>query len=294
MSSLLKGKGEKLFPLVLGPHLKGISSSRTMIWGISAALLPIWISSFIAFGWNSLRVLALTVICAAAFEFGFRVLTAQKQKLKDGSAILTGALLGLLLPPTASWQATVVGVFIAIVIGKEMFGGLGQNLFHPALAGYVALHALFPQETASFSQTVSAAISQLFFENRLDLPSGPSVFSILIAGVILLLRKWIFWQAPLFYLTAAALTSYLIGHVPIYGFMNGSVFFCAFFLVTDGATTPITKRGRCIFAATAGVLTASFFSWMSWMESVVFSVLLMNAVNPLLDRFVRPQSKGLR
>ncbi len=278
MPSLLTGKFEKPFSILPGPHLRASNSIYKIIWGNFVALLPILVSNTIFFGWDALRIFIIATSSALIFEYLFQVIFRRKVQIKNSHTLFLSALLAFLIPPTAQWWVVMLGSFVTVVIGKEMFGGLGQNLFHPTLVGYAALLALFPVEMTEYNQTSSPM----------------AVLAIGISGALIFFKKWISWEPPLLYLTTVVGSVFLLGGNPVSEILVPSIFLCAFFFVTDSVTTPITKQGRMLFAVGTGVLTAIVHLWAGPLKAMTSSVLLMNALVPLMDRFIRPRSRKLR
>ncbi|MBI4000055.1 MAG: RnfABCDGE type electron transport complex subunit D [Candidatus Omnitrophica bacterium] len=277
MLSLLGGKADKPFLIGPSPHLSATHSTRKIMWGMVGALLPIWFASLLFFRWDALKVSVLIFGSAACFESLSQISIGKKVCLQDGSTILTAMLLTFLLSPTTPWQLILVGSFVSIVIGKEMLGGLGQNIFHPALAGYLTLVLLFPDEM-----------------NQAKLLGGANLFPILISAVILVIKKWISWEASLFYLAVVGGGSFLFGRPFQSEVLNESIFLCAFLFVTDWVTTPVTKKGRILFAIGAGILTVTFRTWMGFTQAAAISIFLMNALTPWIDRLLRPHFRKAR
>lgn len=268
MLSLRGTKPEKPFSLASSPHLHAAHSAQTIVWGMIASLLPIGIASIFFFKWNALRILFVVLSSAIAFECLFRILTKRQLYIQNGSAILTGVLFAFLLPPTLSWQLILLGTLLAVVMGKEIFGGFGQNLLHPSLFGYGVL-VLFSPEVMVGAQLLG----------------GASLVAIVISGMILVVKKWISWEASFLYIAAVAIGSSLLGRDVLREILNGSILIGAFFFVTDWTTTPVTKEGRALFAVGAGILTAIIHAWIGSTEAMATSILLMNALAPTLDRF---------
>jgi electron transport complex protein RnfD len=186
-------------------------------------------------------------------------------------------LLAFLLPPTASWQMVLVGSFVAIAIGKEMLGGLGQNIFNPALAGYLALVLFFPDEM-----------------NQTQLLGGANLFPILASATILIIKRWVSWEAALFYLAAIGSGSLFLERSIQNEVFNGSIFLCAVLFVTDWVTTPVTKKGRVLFAIGAGILTVALRTWTGFTQAAAVSIFLMNALTPWIDRLIGRRFKRTR
>ncbi len=278
MPSLLTGKFEKPFSVFSGPHLRAPNSIYKIIWGSFLALLPILVSNTIFFGWNAFRIFIIATSSALLFEYLFQVIFRRKIQIKNGHTLFLSALLAFLIPSTVSSEVVVIGSFVTVLIGKEIFGGLGQNLFHPTLVGCAALLALFPTEMTEYVQT----------------PFLTTILAIIVSGTILFFKKWISWESSLIYLTTLTGSVFLLGGSPIEAIWSPYVFICAFFFVTDSGTTPITKQGRALFAVGTGILTAILHLWAGPLKAVTTSVLFMNALVPLIDRFVQPRLRKLR
>lgn len=272
MSSLAKDRIAGVLETAPSPHLQSSLSRRTIILGMTGSLAPILLSSVIDFGWNALHILSLAVISGVVFEFVFAGLAQKKSKVQDGSTVLIASLFSFLLPASLPSWMVVFGAFLAVIVGKEIFGGFGQSLFHPALVGYLGLGALFPLELGT-----SSAIGVGNF------------VAVMIAGAVPLWKRWIRWQPPLFYVLTVGLGALLLGrNVDL---LKPELFFFALFMVGDSRTIPIVPRGRTIFAIGAGMLTLAIQFWTFPLRAVACAILLMNAAVPLLDRFSRPSVK---
>lgn len=292
MFSLLTGKADKPFLVSPSPHLRASHSIKKIFWGSFGALLPILIVSFVFFGWNALRIFSISITSALGFESLFQIILGKKVQIKNGNTIWISTLLAFLMPSTVPSWMVVMGSFIAVVVGKEIFGGLGQNLFHPTIAGYATLLALFPSEI--IPHNFSYFPNHLFWTSGSEIIGGSSVLAIILSGFILMVKKWTPWQNALFYLATLALGSLVLGGDLMEGIWSPGVLFCAYFFVTDWGSSPITKAGRMIFSVGAGVLTVVTYLSTDSYRAMASSILLMNAVTPLIDRFIRPRSRGIR
>ncbi len=243
--------------------------------------------------------------------------------MKDGSAVITGLLLALILPPSFSIAGAVIGSVFAIVIGKQIFGGLGANIFNPALLGRAFLQASFPvamttwtyPDTAKFAgvDAVSAAtpLGQFKFEQiateYLPLITGniggclgeTSALAIVLGGMFLLVKKYADWRIPVSFLGSVFLFGGVFWLVnpaqypdPIFHLLSGGLMFGAFFMATDMVTSPITARGSWIFGIGAGVILIIIRLFGGLPEGVMYSILLMNAFTPLINRYTKPQIFG--
>jgi electron transport complex protein RnfD len=231
----------------------------------------------------------------------------------DGSALITGFLLALTLPPTFPLWMAAVGVIFAIAVAKEIFGGLGYNIFNPALSGRAFLTACFPKEMTEWVRPFDAITSptplnkgfvwhngkmalykSLFIGNIGGSLGETSALLILIGGILLLVLKIIDWRIPLSYLGTVFFLIFLLGMDPIFHVLAGGLMLGAFFMATDYVTSPITDKGRVIFGVGAGILTVIIRLFGGMPEGVCFSILLMNAFTPLIDKYVKPRPFGWR
>lgn len=335
---------------VSGPHVVAVRSVDNIMRKVIIALLPATAWGIFIFGWPAFYLCTVTIVFALLFE-GFCLKlkgVAAAPYLRDGSAILTGLLVAMTLPPWAPWWIGVVGAAIAIILGKQVYGGLGQNPFNPAMLARVALLISFPIEmttwvnvhpillgpgildslTITFSglsdpdgvtgATTLGAVKTGFSLHQ-TLPgllheySGilafigwergslgeTSTLLILLGGLWLMREGIIQWQIPVSLLVSLALLSSL-GHLidsqhylgPWAHLNSGAVMLVAFFIATDYVTSPNTPLGQMIFGAGCGVLIFIIRSWGGYPEGTGFAILLMNAVTPLIDHYIRPRIYG--
>ena len=294
------------------PHIRHrISVNRVMYAVVIALLLPT-IGGIYYFGLNALFVILTTVITAQLTDYAIKRLR-KKEFVMDGSAIVTGLLLGLILPPLLPkylWMAAL-GSVIAIGIAKEAFGGLGHNIFNPALVGRAFMSASFSGIMTTFimptkwsgadavtgatplkgSFTHIASMTEykdLFLGNVGGSIGETSALLILIGGLALVLLSVINWRIPFFYISTVFVFCGLLGGDPYRHVLAGGLLLGAFFMATDYVTAPLTNKGKMFFAIGAGILTVCIRKWAGMPEGVCFSILLMNAATPLIDRYTRP------
>lgn len=310
-------------PVSPAPHLwKGratsnMGQSTNNIMGIVllALLLPTGASIYY-FGYNAMLVIATSIITAVLTEFISREIRGKAFAL-DGSAVVTGLLLALTLPPTTPIWMVALGSFFAIAIARELFGGLGHNIFNPALVGRAFMQVSFPAAMStwaapmgfSFDAVTSASpLShafnwrgeniELYKELLLGNTSGSigetMVVTLLAGGILLIVLEIIDWRIPVVYIGTVGLLSFALGQDAIFHLLSGGLMLGAFFMATDYATSPITRWGRVIFALGAGILTVIIRLYGSMPEGVCFSILIMNGLTPLIDRYVRPKPYGFR
>lgn len=241
------------------------------------ALVPALISFFFSSGFNAFRLVTVAAAAALLSEMMIRKIFGRRINLYDGSAMITGILIALLLPPALPSWMVALGSAFAVVIGKEIFGGLGQNIFNPALVGASFLFLSFPA-ARDFLSTPSQAPAVIVIIN---------IIAILLGGALLLMKRLIAWEVPFLYLGAAGLLSLALGQDhPLF---SSPLLLAAFFIVTDPVTTPLTRTGNRWFALGAGLLSALFRQAMSPVEAFTSGILLMNGVTPWLDQWIHPR-----
>jgi electron transport complex protein RnfD len=305
-------------PLVLSPspHLRGKNSIKKDMYLVIFALLFSTAGAVYFFGLYVLLMLAVSLLAAVLTEYVAKMMRRRPFNL-DGSVIVTAILFVLVMPPRTPLWIVVVGSVFSIAVAKEMFGGLGHNVFNPALAGRAFVTVSFAGALSrwiapvhlmladgvttatplseSFAYTLSKTemYKALFFGNVGGSAGETSALLILIGGLILIAFRVIKWQVPVFYIGTVALLSWALGQDPLFQILAGGLFLGAFFMATDYVTTPITTKGKIIFAVGAGVLVVLIRVYGSMPEGVCYSILLMNAFTPLIDRHVRPRVFGL-
>lgn len=294
------------------PHLLDPDSTAKIMYSVLLALIPSALAGVILFGVHALWLMLVSVAAACFTEAGCQLLLRQPVTITDGSAAITGLLLAFNLPPSFPLRYAAFGAFMAIVLGKQLFGGLGENPFNPALIGRVVLAAAFPQEMTTWqalggvmadAATTATplgliklgqvpALSELLLGNVLGCIGETSVVAILIGGIYLLWRKIIDWRIPVGMLGSVAVLSVLLGADPLVQLSTGGLMLGAFFMATDPVTSPVTKPGRWIFAIGAGAVVVLIRFFGGSPEGVSYSILLMNAVKPILNKATKPRIFG--
>ncbi len=268
------------------------------MWEVSAALLPAIAAAALFFGPYSLYLIFASAVAAAVFERpftpgGFSV----RQPLGDGSAFLAGLLFGLTLAPGTPWWIPFFGAVIVVFVGKQAFGGIGHNVFNPALVArgilLLAYPALVTEWRVPLDHDVVTAATPLegAAVSYLDLFLGSvpgsigevSALALLIGGAYLMARGFVGWRITLSYLGAAALTALALGIDPLFTILSGSIMFAAIFMATDMVTSPVGRDARLVYGIGCGVLTVLIRRFTVYPEGVTFAVLFMNGVTPLID-----------
>ena len=337
---------------VAAPHTTTTNSAGRVMATVMAALLPATLFGFWLYGWPAIFLWLITVGSAALGEaFCLRLMGRQAAPaLLDGSAVLTGWLLALTLPPWAPWWIGAFGGLFATVLGKQVFGGLGQNLFNPAMVARVALLISFPvvitawvaplpihsaaapgpivgllitlkgmppglDAVASASllgfaktemsrgldllQSLPQAPAQLWYGSRPGSLGETAAWLIAAGGVAMMFLRIITWHIPFAMLAGIAVPAAIFHAVDPARYldagthlMSGAAMLGAFFIATDYVTSPNTPKGQLIFGAGCGLLTWVIRTWAGYPEGVAFAVLLMNAVTPIIDAYVKPRIYG--
>jgi len=312
------------------PHIHGGDSISRNMYGVLIALIPAFLVSLYFFGLGSLIVTANSIIFCAFFEYVIaKYILKRKPTLYDGSAILTGALLAFNLPSNLPVWIIAIGALAAIGIGKMSFGGLGNNIFNPALTGRIFLLISFPAQMTTWpvpkafpmtyvdAQTGATVLSQMKIMAKsgtaVDLPNyGNMLFgnmggslgeicaiALLLGFVYLLAKKIITWHIPVAILgTVFVFTGimWLVNPVhyvnPIYHLLSGGLLLGAIFMATDYVTSPVTKKGMIIYGVGIGVLTTLIRLFGSYPEGMSFAIFIMNGVTPLINVFCKPKRFG--
>lgn len=314
---------ERMLVLSSSPHFHTADSVPTIMWNVVGALAPAAIMAVIYFGWFAVGMISVCVAAALLTEFVANRMRGEANTLGDGSAAITGLLLALTLPPSLPLWAGALGSIFAIAIGKHLFGGLGYNIFNPALLGRAFLQASFPVAmttwtwpgTSRFADvdgiTAATPLGLFKFERvgteLVHLLTGniggslgeTSALAVLAGGLYLLIRKYAEWRIPVSFLGSVFLFGGLFWLIdparypdPVFQLFAGGLMLGAFFMATDMVTSPITVKGQVIFAVGCGVLTALIRLFGGFPEGVCFSILLMNTAVPLIDRYTQPRVFG--
>ena len=300
------------------PHLHCGKSTRGIMGDVIIALIPALITSVWLFG---PRALAVELVCAAAAmaaEYLSRLVMKRTQTVGDLSCLVTGILLALNLPATIPlWQA-VLGAVAAIVVAKQMFGGLGQNFVNPALIGRIVLMGSFPASMnnwiaplawtgaadavssatplAMLAENPDAAVNplQLLFGLRGGCLGETCVLALLIGGAYLVWRRVISPLIPVIYVGTVFVLTWILGENPVAHILSGGLMLGAIFMATDYATCPIHRPGKIVYAIGCGALTVLIRVYGSLPEGVSFAIVIMNILTPLIERAVRPRVFGAR
>ncbi len=292
--------------LASSPHVRDTDSTQKIMLTVVVALLPVWGASIYFFGLDAVRLVLWAAAAAVVAEAIFQRLRGKPSSTHDGSALVTGMLLGLSVPPTLPSWMVVLGAIVAIGLGKQVFGGLGHNPFNPALVGRAFLTTSFAVPMTTWARPfdgISGATplalgsgvvpySDLFFGSIAGSLGETSVLAILLAGIFMFYRGVLDFRMPLGFLATTIGLMFVLGHDPLFHIMSGSIMFAAVFMVTCMVTTPVTRRGRVIYGIGVGIIVTVIRLWGNLPEGVTFAILLMNAATPLINRWTRPRIFG--
>ena len=303
------------------PHIHKKESISRIMCAVVISLIPTGVAGVIIFGLDALWVTLVSIVAALLTEFTFQVLTKKKITIFDGSAVITGILLAFNLPSNVPLWLPAIGAIFSIAIGKQVFGGIGQNIFNPALVGRVFLMASWPKYMTTFvkpfnydavtSATPLAALREgkvlehisyldLFLGKRGGCIGEVCILALLIGAAFLFVRGYISWHIPVTYIFTTAVFVYIFGGNKLFNgdwlfhILNGGLVLGAFFMATDYVATPLTVKGQLIFGLGCGLLTAVIRIWGGYPEGVSYAILMMNGATPFIDRYTKSRIYGTK
>lgn len=287
------------------PHLHSGESVQKIMLNVAGALLLPTFAGVYFFGMRALLLVIVTSLAAVLTEAVFQKLRNKPITLWDGSALVTGMLLALNLSSQVPYWVAVVGAVVSIGIGKQIYGGLGMNPFNPALVGRVFLMVTFPNEMGVWIDPIdmttgATPLQSISSTDYMDLLIGQvggcigetSAILIIIAGLYLIYKGYVDWRIPASFLGTVAIFTAIFGEDPIFHLLAGGLMLGAFFMATDMVTSPITKLGKLIFGLGAGIIVVLIRVYGGYPEGVSFSILLMNAFTPIINRLTVPKIYG--
>ena len=314
------------------PHIRGSETTRSIMLDVIIAMIPALIFGCFNFGMRALLLTGVSVIGCVFFEWLYRVLLKKPQCVGDLSAVVTGMLLALTCPVTLDYWAILIGDFFAIIFVKQLIGGIGKNFINPALGGRAALVASYAGSMTKWIDpaankaavlgsnvdVVTAAtpmaylkggdieglkavygVSDVFLGTIGGSMGEVSAIALLLGGAYLIWRKVINWQTPVAYIGTVAVISLLFPkggsgvEFMLYSVFGGGLMLGAFFMATDYATSPITKKGQLIYGIGCGLLTVFIRYFGSLNEGVCYSIMVMNCCTALIDKYTKPTRFGV-
>ncbi len=297
------------------PHIRDKETTTNIMGKVIVALMPATIFGVYNFGMDALITILITVLSCVIFEAGYQKIFGLKVTTKDLSAVLTGLLLALNLPPEVPFWLPIIGSFFAIIVVKQLFGGLGQNFMNPALGARCFLLISFTGRMTTFTYdavTAATPLAELKAGESVDVLSmaigtipgtigETSAIALIFGGLFLLIQKIIDFRIPLFYIGSFAIFILIYGLATGRGFdmtfllahlFGGGLMLGAFFMATDYVTSPITAMGRIIFGLLLGLLTFLFRIYGGSAEGVSYAIIIGNLMVPLIERVTVPKSFG--
>ena len=322
---------EYTFDASYQPQVRTKTDTSRIMLDVIIALVPAMAFAVYQFGFKVLALLAISVASAVFFEWGYRKLMKKPGSINDLSACVTGILLVLCLPVDAPLWMPVIGTFFAIVIVKQLYGGIGKNFLNPALAGRAALLASYagamttwlpagtkaaigggmPVDVVSAATPLAylktgdleglkqiASVGDMFLGKVGGSMGEVSALMLLIGGLYLIWRKVINWQTPVAYIATVAVLTVLFpkaggAEYMLYSIFGGGLFLGAFFMATDYATSPVTKKGQLIYGIGCGLFTVFIRYFGSYNEGVCYSIMVMNCCTALIDKYTKPVRFGV-
>ncbi|MCP4653229.1 MAG: RnfABCDGE type electron transport complex subunit D [Candidatus Omnitrophica bacterium] len=299
------------------PHLESAATTPFIMRQVIIALIPATIAGLILFRIRAALLIVICVFVSIATEEVISRIRKKPSTITDYSAALTGLLLALILPPTTSWYGAILGSIFAILVGKHLFGGLGMNIFNPALIGRAFLMASYPKMLTTYikpfaADSISCAtplalnkfsqigtpLTDLFFGGVSGSIGETSAICLIVGGIYILIRKIADWRIPVSMLVTTIVFStilYLTNNAygsPLFHILSGGLLLGVFFMATDPVTTPVTKKGRYVFGITAAIMIMVIRVFGGLSEGVMYSILFMNALTPLINRYTKPKRFG--
>ncbi len=319
------------YKVSVSPHVRDKITTSRIMGCVVLALLPAAISGIVNFGLYALLIMAVTVAASVASEYLFEKLTHRPVTTNDLSAVVTGLLIALNMPPQIAWWIPVLGAVFAIIVIKQIYGGLGQNFMNPALGARCFLLIAFSSRMTTFTanggftglvtsvsgapdalsgatplaylkQGVDFDLGALFLGNVQGVIGETSTLALLIGAIFLLVMGIIDWKIPVTYLGSFAIlvciTAAVRGYAnPLYFTLEelcaGGIMLGAWFMATDYVTSPVTENGKLIFGLFLGIMTWLFRMIGSGSEGVSYAIILGNCITPIIESFTRPRAFGI-
>lgn len=300
------------------PHVLDDDTTQRIMLDVVIALLPATVAAVYYFRINAAIIILLSVLTAVVSEYVYQKVTKQPVTINDLSAVVTGLLLAFNIPASAPWWMPVIGSIFAIIVVKQFYGGIGHNFMNPALAARIFLMLSWTERMTAWVapgvDAVTTATPLSFVKSATEVPSNApklidmlfgntggslgetSALLLILGGIYLVYKGVISVQVPAIYIGTVAAITLAFGQFDIYFMMYhllaGGLMLGAIYMATDYASGPVTPKGRIIFALGCGILTSIFRLYGAYPEGVGFSILLMNIVAPLIDRYTSPRVFG--
>ena len=317
-STTIETKQKVYFDLTTSPHLHSKWSTQKVMWFVNIALAPSVAAALVFFGIYQALIMVTAVVFAVGTEAAIQTIRKKQVTWFDGSAALTGLLLALTLPPNFSLSATAIGSVVAIGLGKQIFGGIGYNIFNPALVGRAFLQAAFPVQITTWTKpnfavdaVTSATPLAAFKFDKIFTETTPmilgnvggslgetSAIAVLLGGIFLIAVGIVNWRIPLSMILGMIIFGGFFWFInpqyptPIFHIFAGSFLFGAMFMATDWVTSPITNKGMWVFGLGISFILVIIRIYGGLPEGVMYSILFMNGLVPLINRYTVPTTFG--
>ena len=314
------------------PHIRSNETTRSIMLDVIIAMLPALAFAIFNFGLRALTLTAVSVVACIFWEWLYRKLMKKPQSIGDLSCVVTGMLLAFVCPVHMPYWMIIIGDFFAIVVVKQLFGGIGKNFLNPALAGRAVLLASYAgtmtswvdpaagkaaiigsnadvvttatplaiMKTGDFAELMATyGVDKMFIGQIPGSLGEVSAVALLIGGAYLIWRKVINWQTPVAYIATVAVLTFLFPKQGtglewmLYSVFGGGLFLGAFFMATDYATSPVTKKGQLIFGIGCGLFTVLIRYFGFYNEGVCYSIMVMNLLVALIDKYTKPTRFGV-
>ncbi len=292
------------------PHITGKDSSRSIMLDVIIAMIPAIIASGLIFGPRAIMLIAVTAAACVGFEFLYQKLMKLPCTVGDLSAVVTGILLAFNMPSTMPFWMAIIGSFFAIVVAKQLFGGIGFNFVNPAIAARIILATSFASQMTNFvfpkssSDAIASATplsagltgSYPYMDMFLGTTGGvlgeTSAVALLIGFAYLLIKKVISPAIPLTYIGTVAVFALIFGQDPLFHVLGGGLLLGAIFMATDYVTSPYTLKGKIVFGFFLGLITMAIRVFGSMTEGVSYAILIMNLLVPYINKLTRQRPLG--
>ena len=315
----------------IGPHVRAEESTAKIMWTVNAALLPATLMSVYFFGLPAVLVIVVSILTAVLTEAAIQKMLKKEVAVADGSAFLTGLLIAMNCPANIPLHIPAIGTFVAIAITKQLFGGLGYNVFNPALIGRALILISFPKAMTTFTQPVAALMAMdaktmatpltvlkedgvakllelypnihqnLLLGNRAGSLGETATIALLLGAVFLMAKRYVTWHIPIPFILTVGLFTWMFGGKgalftgdAVFHMMAGGLILGAFYMATDYVTGPSVRSAQVVFGVACGILTVLIRLKGGYPEGVMFAILIMNCFAPLIDRAFRTHVFGAR
>ncbi len=287
------------------PHVRARHTARSIMLDVIIALCPALVAAVVIFGWRALFVTAFSVSVCVISEWVFELICKRERTIGDLSAIVTGMLLAFNLPASIPLWQVAVGAVVAIIVVKQLFGGIGCNFANPAITARIVMLISFAGSMSSFATKADAvssatplsggempALLDLFLGNHGGSLGETCALALLAGGVYLIVRRVITWHTPVVFIATVALFTLALGENPVEHVLTGGLLLGAIFMATDYSTTPQTKWGKVIFGLGCGIITVLIRVYGNYPEGVSFAILFMNILTPHINTWTRRKPFG--